>query len=120
VSDTSDSYSLIYSDQVLGPSEVGNDLELKVTRQSDNSITIEALWQTSSGIYTIYDGDPDNGGQPVAGLTRLGGSGCELPWCLGNTGWSAVNHYSGCPAFIENVVPDSSPTATIPGVLCNP
>ena len=118
VDETPDSYQLIYSDQDYGPSTVGDDLEISFSRESDGSIRIDAIWSTRAGGYTIYDGDPDNGGQPISGLTRLGGNGCALPWCLGNTGFSTVNYYAGCPSFIENVVPGAS--ATIPGMVCNP
>ena len=118
VDETEDSYQLFYSDQDYGLSTVGDDLEIAVSRQPDGSILIETLWHTSSCIYTIYDGDPDNGGQPISGVTRLGGNGCALPGCLGNVGFSSLDHYASCPSFIENVVPGAS--GTITGVVCNP
>ena len=93
---------------------------LYVTRQSDGSIQILAEWHSSAGMYSIYDGDPeDPASQPIPGLNRISGSSCELPWCLGNTGWSGVDraNENGCDA-VENVAPGA--VGTLSGVPCNP
>jgi len=112
VDETSAEYRLVFSDQPLGSSQVGNDMELLVRRQQDGSILIKPMWQTSAGIYTIYDDDPAAGGAAIAGLKRLGGNGTAdseaMFASVSNLPWSAFDHYSSCPQFIENAVPGAA------------
>ena len=109
---TCDVYSLIYSDQDYGPTTVGDDLEILVTPQADGSLSLESIWLTSSGSYTLYDGNPNSGGQAIAGLTRMAGECCEGPWCLGRIGRRAYDDfYSNCnPEWIQNLVPGAAGT----------
>jgi hypothetical protein len=87
---------------------MGDDMGLRVERLSDGSVLITALWHSSVGVYTVWDGDPDDGGQTIEGLTRMA-SQTRIDW------WANKYNY---PGVTENVVPGAIGTLT--GILCNP
>jgi len=114
-------YRLVFSDQPLGSGQVGNDMELLVFRSGSGDVEIAAMWHTSAGIYTIYDGNPNGGGRPIPGLIRLGGNGTSSPQSMfaasSNLPWNTSAHYGSCPQVIENIVPGAR--AVIPRQPCN-
>jgi hypothetical protein len=80
------------------------DLELKITRQCDGDLRVEALLHASASTMTLWLGEPGNGGQPIEPLDNM----CSQGWVYFHHN---IHNY---PGACENLLPQF---AIIPGMV---
>jgi prepilin-type N-terminal cleavage/methylation domain-containing protein len=73
------------------------DLKLKATRQCDGDIRLEATIHDSSSTFTVWLGEPGNGGQPLLPLIDMG----STTW----NNWFNTHNY---PGAVQNITPVST------------